>query len=127
MRRQQTSSTQPTHARSAHAQVASVSATHPSAGVLTHSATVALWRVLNALRDGWFLEKRLRTVARMIAEEAHRQDLDTDQMLAALHAEWPSLMERRRMPIEEDLQMVADRLSAFCRAEFDSVARRGLR
>jgi hypothetical protein len=104
-----------------------VSSARATATVITRSATVALWRVLNALRDGWFLEKRLRAVARMIVEEAHRQHLDAEQMLAALGSEWPRLLERRRIPVEEDLQMVADRLAAFCKSEFYSVAGRGLR
>jgi hypothetical protein len=127
MRRQSTSSVQPPHAPSAQPRTAHVSSARATTAVINHSATVALWRVLNALRDGWFLEKRLRNVARMIVEEAHRQHLDVDQMLAALRAEWPRLLERRRIPVEEDLQMVADRLTAFCRAEFYSVAGRGLR
>jgi hypothetical protein len=127
MRRQSTSSIQPPHAPSAQPRTAHVSSARATTAVINHSATVALWRVLNALRDGWFLEKRLRNVARMIVEEAHRQHLDVDQMLAALRAEWPRLLDRRRTPVEEDLQMVADRLTAFCRAEFYSVAGRGLR
>jgi hypothetical protein len=128
MRRQSSSFTHPSHTEPTQAGGAQVStADAPATTVLTHSATVALWRVLNALRDGWFLEKRLRSVARMIVDEAHRQQLDADQMIAALRAEWPRLLERRRMPVEEDLQMVADRLSAICRSEFLSVAGRGLR
>jgi hypothetical protein len=95
--------------------------------VISRSATVAIWRVLNALRDGWFLEKRLRHVARMIVEEAHRQRIDADQMLAALRDEWPRLLERRRVPEEEDLHMVAERLATFCKSEFYAVAGRGLR
>ncbi|MDB4881711.1 MAG: hypothetical protein JWL95_477 [Gemmatimonadetes bacterium] len=95
--------------------------------VITRSATVALCRVLNALRDGWFLEKRLRNVARMIAEEAHHQRLDVDQMLSALKEEWPRLLESRRVPGEVDVQMVVERLLGFCKLEFYSVAGRGLR
>jgi hypothetical protein len=95
--------------------------------ILSRSASVALCRVLNALRDGWFLERRLRNVARMIVDEAHRQRLDVDQMLAALREEWPRLLESRRVPGEADVQMVAERLMSFCRIEFYSVAGRGLR
>jgi hypothetical protein len=127
MRRQSTSSIKPAQARSAQARTAHGSSARAATAVINHSATVALWRVLNALRDGWFLEKRLRNVALMIVDEAHRQHLDAEQMLAALRAEWPRLLERRRIPVEEDLQMVADRLTAFCRSEFYSVAGRGLR
>jgi len=127
MRRQPTSSIPPTQTRAAPPRLAPVSAARAGTAVINHSATVALWRVLNALRDGWFLEKRLRNVARMIVDEAHHQHLDADQMVAALRAEWPKLLERRRIPVEEDLQMVADRLTAFCRTEFYSVAGRGLR
>ena len=95
--------------------------------VLTRSATSALCRVLNAMRDGWFLEKRLRQVARMIADEAHHQRLDADQMLTALREEWPRLLASRRLPGDEDVQLVIDRLAGFCRNEFYSVAGRGLR
>jgi hypothetical protein len=98
-----------------------------SAGIIPRSANAALCRVLNALRDGWFLEKRLRAVARMIVEEAHRQRLDLDQMLAALREEWPRLLESWRVPGEADVQMVAERLVSFCKVEFYSVAGRGLR
>jgi hypothetical protein len=95
--------------------------------ILSRSASVALCRVLNAFRDGWFLEKRLRDVARMIADEAHRQQLNVDQMLAAVREEWPTLLEGRRVPGESDVQMVAERLTSFCKVEFYSVAGRGLR
>jgi hypothetical protein len=98
-----------------------------SASILTRSANAALCRVLNALRDGWFLEKRLRAVARMIVDEAHRQRLDADQMLAALMEEWPRLLASWRVPGEADVQMVAERLKGFCKVEFYSVAGRGLR
>lgn len=127
MRRQSASSTPSSPPRPTRGSAALVAPAHAPSAVITHSATVALWRVLNALRDGWFLEKRLRNVARMIVEEAHRQHLDADQMIAAIRLEWPRLLERRRIPVEEDLQMVADRLSAFCRSEFYSVTGRGLR
>jgi hypothetical protein len=98
-----------------------------SAGIITRSANAALCRVLNALRDGWFLEKRLRAVAHMIVEEAHRQRLDADQMLLALKLEWPKLLESWRVPGEADVEMVAERLVGFCKVEFYSVAGRGLR
>src|SRR6187549_103777 len=52
--------------------------------LVSPSATVGLWRVLNALRDGWFLEKRLRDVARMIAGDARGRRLRPEQMLVAL-------------------------------------------
>ena len=96
-------------------------------GIITRSANAALCRVLNALRDGWFLEKRLRAVARMIVEEAHRQRLDADQMLLALKVEWPKLLDSWRVPGEADVEMVADRLVSLCRVEFYSVSGRGLR
>jgi hypothetical protein len=102
----------------------------PSRGrddVISRSAAKALGQVLNALRDGWFLEKRLRNVARMIVEEAHRHHLDADQMLMALREEWPKVLERRRVPDKADLEMVVERLSVCCRVEFYSVAGRGLR
>lgn len=86
--------------------------------IISRSATVALWRVLNALRDGWFLEKRLRHVARMIAGEARAQSLTIEEMLIALKAEWPRLLECRRVPEEADLHMIAERLVSFCSDEY---------
>lgn len=85
--------------------------------VISRSAAAALWRVLNALREGWFLERRLRHVARMIAEESHRQGLDADGMLVAMRDEWPSVVERRHVPDESKLHVVTQHLVRFCLEE----------
>src|SRR6187455_3485077 len=68
--------------------------------LVSPSATVGLWRVLNALRDGWFLERRLRDVARMIAGDARGRALRPEQMLVALKRDWPKVLEGRRAPDE---------------------------
>jgi len=86
--------------------------------LVSASATVGLWRVLNALRDGWFLEKRLRDVARMIAGDARARGLRAEQMLVALKRDWPKLLEQRRVPGEAELSMLAERLVSFCIAEY---------
>lgn len=86
--------------------------------LVSSSAAVALWRVLNALRDGWFLEKRLRDVARMIATDARARGLRAEQMLVALKRDWPKLLERRRVPGEGELLMLCERLVSFCIHEY---------
>lgn len=92
----------------------------PDAGpsILSRSTTVALWRVLNALRDGWFLEDRLRNVARMIVADARPHGLRAEELLIALKREWPRLVECRRAPNEVQLRMLAERLVTFCIHEF---------
>jgi hypothetical protein len=82
--------------------------------VLSRSALVALSRVLNALRDGWLLEKRLAHVARMIVEEARAQRLSVEQMLSALTDEWPRVLELRRSPDDANAHMLAERLANMC-------------
>ncbi len=86
--------------------------------ILSASATVGLWRVLNALRDGWFLEKRLRDVARMIANDARGRGLRAEQMLVAIKRDWPRVLESRRLPDEGELHVLADRLVSFCIHEY---------
>ena len=86
--------------------------------LVSASTAVALWRVLNALRDGWFLEKRLREVARMIAGDARARGLRAEQMLVALKRDWPKLLERRRVPDEGNLHMLSERLVSFCIHEY---------
>jgi len=88
--------------------------------VISRSATAALWRVLNAQREGWFLERRLRHVARMIAEESHRQGLDADGMLVAMRREWPSVVAQRRVPEEHGMHMLVQHLVRFCLEELRS-------
>lgn len=89
--------------------------------LVSPSATVGLWRVLNALRDGWFLEKRLRDVARMIAADARTRGLRAEQMLVALKRDWPKLLERRRVPGEAELGMLSERLVTFCIHEYYAI------
>jgi hypothetical protein len=90
---------------------------HSHQVVFSRSATAALGRVLNALRDGWFLERRVRNVARMIAEEAHRHRLDADEMLAAMRREWPTILAHRSVADESGLRMLVDHLVRFCLEE----------
>ena len=78
------------------------------------SAMVALGRVLNAMRDGWFLEKRLRDVAQMLAADARARGMRAEQMLVAIKRDWPKLLERRRLPEESELNMLAEQLTSFC-------------
>jgi hypothetical protein len=93
----------------------------PETTIVSASATVGLWRVINAMRDGWFLEKRLRDVARMIAEDARARGLRSEQMLVALKRDWPKLLERRRVPGEAELHMLCERLVTFCIVEYYAV------
>jgi hypothetical protein len=86
--------------------------------LVSPSAKVGLWRVLNALRDGWFLEKRLHDVARMIATDARARGLRAEQMIIALKRDWPKLLERRRVPGEGELHMLSERLVSFCILEY---------
>jgi len=98
--------------------------TRSHAAVISRSATAGLWRVLNAQREGWFLERRLRHVARMIAEEAHRQGLDADGMLVAMRSEWPAVLEQRRVPDEHGMLVLIQHLVRFCLEELR--AKRGV-
>ena len=91
--------------------------------IVSASAAVALWRVLNAMRDGWFLEKRLRDVARMIAEDARARGLRAEQMLVALKRDWPRLLESRRLPDDASVRVLAERLVSFCIHEYYAVSR----
>jgi len=94
----------------------------PTGGTfVSASATVAIWRVLNAMRDGWFLEKRLRDVARMLAADARARGLRAEQMLVALKRDWPKLLEHRRVPGEAELSMLCERLVTFCIVEYYAV------
>ena len=86
--------------------------------LVSPSAAVGLWRVLNALRDGWFLERRLRDVARMIAGDARARGLRAEQMLVALKRDWPKLLEGRRTPDDGQLHTLSERLVTFCIHEF---------
>ena len=89
-----------------------------AASFVSRSTAVALWRVLNAMRDGWYLENRLRDVARMIATDALAQGLRAEQMIVALKREWPTLLERRRVPGEAELELLAERLTSLCIHEY---------
>ena len=100
------------------AELESMSEPSTDAALVSPSATVGLWRVLNALRDGWFLEKRLRGVARMIADDARARGLRAEQMIVAIKRDWPLLLERRRVPGEAELHMLAERLVSFCIHEY---------
>jgi hypothetical protein len=86
--------------------------------IVSASAAVALWRVLNALREGWFLEQRLREVARLIADDARARGLRAEQMLVALKRDWPRLLETRRLPDEASVRALAERLVSFCIHEY---------
>jgi hypothetical protein len=96
-------------------------------GVISRSATAALWRVLNALREGWFLERRVRHVARMIAEEAHRQGMDADGMVVAMRREWPTVLAHRQVPDEGKLHMLTQHLVRFCLEELRAKRAAGAR
>ena len=93
----------------------------PETTFMSESATVGIWRVLNAMRDGWFLEKRLREVARMIAADARARGLRAEQMLVAIKRDWPKLLEHRRVPGEAELSMLCERLVTFCIVEYYAV------
>ena len=97
--------------------------TNPPTGTtfVSASASVGIWRVLNAMRDGWFLEKRLRDVARMIAADARARGLRAEQMLVALKRDWPKLLEHRRVPGEAELGLLCERLVTFCIVEYYAV------
>jgi hypothetical protein len=104
--------------RAVQTELESTSESPAEATLVSPSATVGLWRVLNALRDGWFLEKRLRGVARMIAEDARARGLRAEQMIVAIKRDWPKLLERRRVPGEAELHMLIERLVSFCIHEY---------
>ena len=100
------------------AELESMSEPSTEATLVSPSATVGIWRVLNALRDGWFLEKRLRGVARMIADDARGRGMRAEQMIVAIKRDWPKLLERRRTPGEAELHMLVERLVSFCIHEY---------
>jgi hypothetical protein len=104
--------------RAVQTELESTSESSADATLVSPSATIGLLRVLNALRDGWFLEKRLRAVARMIAGDAHSRGLRAEQMIVAIKRDWPKLLERRRVPGEGELHMLSERLVSFCIHEY---------
>ena len=66
--------------------------------VLSRSTLMTVRRVLHALREGWMLEERLASAARMAADDAHRSRGGAAAMLVALKHEWAALEEVRRLP-----------------------------
>ena len=71
----------------------------PSGAVLSRSTVMTVRRVLNARRDGWLLDERLATAARMAAEDAQRLGLDAAGMLVALERERAALDEVRQLSV----------------------------
>ena len=95
----------------------------PAAAVISRSSAMAVRQVLNAFRDGWLLENRLRRAARMIAEDARRQGLRAEQMVVVLKREWAGLADVRRAPMDEGMvREFARRLVSLCIHEFYALA-----
>lgn len=66
--------------------------------VLSRSTLMTIRRVLHAYREGWVLEARLATAARMVAEDARRRGVAAERMLVALKRAWAALDDVRRLP-----------------------------
>jgi len=96
----------------------------PAAGAFSRSTMMTIRRVLHAYRDGWLLEDRLATAARLVADDARLHGLTAARMLVALKREWTALdAVRRLMPL--DAQALLDALvSRAIRAYYASPAAR---
>ena len=69
------------------------------ADVLSRSTRMTIRRVLHALREGWLLDERLASAARMAAEDARRQGVGAAEMLVALKRGWAALDDVRQLPV----------------------------
>ena len=95
--------------------------------VLSLSTTTAMRRVLNAFREGWVLDGRVRDTARLIAEDAHRAGLDAVRMIVAVRAGWTQLDELRRIVPDDDARALMSRLISCAIEEFYLVPAAGRR
>ena len=86
---------------------------------LSRTAVRALRHFLNAYREGWLLEDRLATAARLVAEDAHRRHLPPERMLVALTRTWETLAEARRLPPVESGALRSELVSLGIRAYFE--------
>jgi hypothetical protein len=83
------------------------------ARVLSRSTVMMLRRVLHAYRDGWLLEERLATAARMVVEDARLHRLPAAGMLLSLDREWAELAEVRVLGAGDRHELL-DRLVTLC-------------
>lgn len=92
---------------------------------LSRSTLMAMRRLLHAFREGWLLEERLATVARMAVADARNAGLRAEQMLVVLKAQWAMLDEVRALP-GADVRYLRDRLvSLSILAYYEGERRRG--
>jgi hypothetical protein len=69
----------------------------PTGAVLSRTTLMTVRRVLHAYRDGWLLEGRLATAARMAAEDARQLGVAAERMLVTLERAWAGLDDVRRL------------------------------
>jgi hypothetical protein len=93
--------------------------------VPSRSALRALRQFLNAHREGWALEPRMATAARMAAEDAHRLGLTPERMLVALKRAWASLDEVRRLPMLDAGELLSRLVTLSIRAYYEPGRRPG--
>src|SRR5438105_4936132 len=62
---------------------------------LSRSTCVAVRRLMHAYREGWPLDGRLTTAARIVTEDARERRFPAAQMLVALKQAWAALDEVR--------------------------------
>jgi hypothetical protein len=84
----------------------------------SQSTTTAMRRVLNAYREGWMLDGRMRDTARLVAEDAHRRGLDAVRTIIAVRGAWVQLEELRRVVPDEDARDLLSRLISCTIEEF---------
>jgi len=86
--------------------------------VLSRSTLMTVRRVLHAFREGWLLEERLATAARMAAEDARGRRLEAAEMLVALKREWAALDEVRRLPMHDARDLMSRLVTLSIRAYY---------
>ncbi len=90
---------------------------------LSRSAVRALRQFLNAHREGWRLERRLATAARMAAEDARQQGLPPERMLVVLKGAWGALGEVHRLPPLDARDLLSELVTLTIHAYYEPVPR----
>ncbi len=98
-----------------------------TAAVPSRSTLMTVRRVLHAYREGWLLEQRLTTAARMAAEDARLHGLPAERMLVALKREWAALDEVRGLAVRDARELLGRLVTLSIRAYYEPTApaRRG--
>src|SRR5687768_4267736 len=88
--------------------------------VISRSTLMTVRRVLHAYREGWLLEARLVTAARMVADDARLRGVAAERMLVALKREWAALDDARRLPAPDARDLLNRLVTLSIRAFYPS-------